>query len=144
MNTKNVEFTRSVDYNFFRFIVSLLLKLIFKFDDETLKKVYFNVNSNNRKSNLLFNLINFLVFRSRKEDLIIRKSSGTLKFFLRLFCLMFYQTPLYIHLMNDLKNNLFSMLGTRPTLLVYGCENKNVTSAFISRFLSRKLAQKYK
>ena len=51
--------------------------------------------------------------------------------------------PLYNHLISSLKNNLFSLVGIKPSVVIFGCENKNVTSAFISRFLARKLAQKY-
>lgn len=100
--------------------------------------------NNSKNSILIDNIINFLIIRSTKEDLIMRKSNSLLKFFLRLFCLAFYQIPLYNHLVNSLKGNLFSLVGLKPSILVLGCENKNVTSAFISRFLSRKLAQKYK
>ena len=57
---------------------------------------------------------------------------------------MFYQTPLYSHLVNDLKKKLFNIVKLQPSIVVLGCENKNVTSNFISRFLARKLAQKYK
>jgi hypothetical protein len=144
LNTKNVEFVRSIDYNFFRFVVSLVLKLVFKLDESLLKRLYFNSGSNDRLADLLFNTISFLVFRNRKEDLVIRKSHNLLKFFLRLFCLVFYQIPLYKNFTSDLKSNLLSIVGVKPTLLVLGCENKNVTSNFISRFLARKLAQKYK
>lgn len=147
LNYKNVEFSRSVDYNFFRFTVLLILKLIFKFEEGVLKKAYLSSDSESHRtahSSLIFNLLSFLILRNRKEDLIVRKSTTVIKFFLRLFCLMFYQIPLYNYLVNDLKNNLFCVLNIRPTLVVLGCENKNVTSAFISRFLSRKLAQKYR
>lgn len=144
LNAKNVEFVRSIDYNFFRFVVSLLLKLVFKLDENLLKRLYFNSGSDNRLANLLFNTISFLILRNRKEDLVIRKSHSLLKFFLRLFCLVFYQIPLYKNFTTDLKNNLFVIAGVKPSLLILGCENKNVTSNFISRFLARKLAQKYK
>lgn len=144
LNTKNVEFVRSMDYNFFRFVVSLLLKLVFKLDENLLKRLYFNSGSDDRLANLLFNTISFLVLRNRKEDLVIRKSHNLLKFFLRLFCLVFYQIPLYKNFMGDLKNNLSTIVGVKPNLFILGCENKNVTSNFISRFLARKLAQKYK
>lgn len=144
LSTKNVEFVRSIDYNFFRFVVSLLLKLVFKLDENLLKRLYFNSSFDNRLANLLFNTISFLILRNRKEDLVIRKSYNLLKFFLRLFCLVHYQIPLYKNFIGDLKNNLSFIIGVKPSLLVLGCENKNVTSNFISRFLARKLAQKYK
>lgn len=144
LNSKNVEFSRSVDYNFFRFVSVLVLKLIFKVDEQTLKNLSITGLSATRNSVLLDNIINFLILRNKKEDLIIKKSTNLVKFFLRLFCLTFYQTPLYKHVVNSLKNNLFFLTGSRPTIVVFGCENKNVTSAFISRFLARKLAQKYK
>jgi len=35
-------------------------------------------------------------------------------------------------------------MNVKASVVVLGCENKNVTSVFISRFLARKLAQKYK
>lgn len=143
LNSRNVEFSRSVDYNFFRFVVSLILKMVFKLDENLIKKMYFN-EGNNSISSLLSNLLVFLVSRNQKEDLLVRKSNSMLKFFLRMFCLIFYQKPLYTHLVNELQTNLISVLSIKPTLLVFGCENKNVNSAFISRFLSRKLAQKYK
>lgn len=140
---KNVEFARSVDYNFFLFLFSLLLKLLFKLDDNSLKQIYFN-SKYNRNSALINNILNFAVLRNKSEDLIARKSTTLLKFFLRTFCLMFYQTPLYSHLVNDLKKKLFNIVKLQPSIVVLGCENKNVTSNFISRFLARKLAQKYK
>lgn len=144
LNSKNVEFTRSVDYSFFRFIVLLLLKLIFKIDGQMLKNLSISGLNVNRSSILVDNLINFLIIRNKKEDLILKKSNSLLKFFLRMFCLMFYQTSLYDHIVNSLKNNIFLIIHLKPIITVFGCENKNVTSTFISRFLSRKLAQKYK
>jgi hypothetical protein len=141
--SKNVEFARSIDYNFFLFLLSLLLKLLFKLDDNSLKQVYFN-NKYNRNSVLIHSILNFAILRNRREDLIVRKSATLLKFFLRTFCLMFYQTPLYNHLVGDLKRKLFNVVKLQPSIVVLGCENKNVTSNFISRFLARKLAQKYK
>lgn len=147
LNYKNVEFSRSTDFNFFRFTALLILKLIFKFEEGVLKNAYFKnntVSSHGRHSLLIFNLLTFLVSKNRKEDLIIRKSTSAVKFFLRLFCLTFYQIPLYNYLISDLKINLTRVLNVKPTLIILGCENKNVTSAFISRFLSRKLAQKYR
>lgn len=147
LNYKNVEFSRSVDFNFFRFTALLILKLIFKFEEGVLKNAYFNSSGKltyNRRSSLIFNLLTFLTSRNRKEDLVIRKSTSAIKFFLRLFCLVFYQIPLYSYLANDLQSNLTSVLSVKPVLVILGCENKNVTSAFISRFLSRKLAQKYR
>lgn len=147
LNYKNVEFSRSTDFNFFRFTALLILKLIFKFEDGVLKNAYFKngINSiSDRYSFLIFNFLNFLLSRNRKEDLVVRKSTSAIKFFLRLFCLTFYQIPLYNYLISDLKGNLARVLNVNPTLVVLGCENKNVTSAFISRFLSRKLAQKYR
>lgn len=144
LNAKNTEFARSVDYSFFRFIVSLLLKLLFKTDENLLRQIYFANIVPNRKAILLSNIIGFLVFRSQKEDLLLKKSTSMLKFFLRLFCLMFYQIPLYNHLANELKFNLFSILKSRPYVSILGSENKNVTSNFISRFLARKLAQRYR
>ena len=143
LNSKNVEFSRSADYNFFRFIVCLILKMVFKFDENLLKNTYLNVSSN-PSSKLFSNLLIFLISRNQKEDLLVRKSNSMLKFFLRMFCLMFYQKPLYSHLISELQVNLSAVLNSKPSLLVFGCENKNVNSAFISRFLSRKLAQKYK
>jgi len=144
MNHKNVEFSRSVDYAFFRFVVLLLLKLVFKLDDQTLRNISVPGLNVNRTSILIDNLINFLIIRNKKEDLIVKKSGSLVKFFLRFFCLTFYQIPLYKHITVSLKNNLFSLVGLRPSIMIFGCENKNVTSAFISRFLARKLAQKYK
>lgn len=147
LNYKNVEFSRSTDFNFFRFTALLILKLIFKFEGGILKNAYFKNSTNSvsdRYSFLIFNFLNFLLSRNRKEDLVIRKSTSAVKFFLRLFCLTFYQIPLYNYLISDLKGNLARVLNVNPILVVLGCENKNVTSAFISRFLSRKLAQKYR
>ena len=144
LNSKNVEFARSIDHTFFRFVVSLLLKLTFKMDDQLLKNLYVSGSNASRSSTLISNIISFLVIRNYREDLVIRKSNNLLKFFLRLFCLSFYQIPLYNHLTSSLKNNLFSLVSIKPSVVIFGCENKNVTSAFISRFLARKLAQKYK
>lgn len=141
---KNVEFARSVDYSFFRLITLLLLKLVFKLDTKLLKDLSFNYSNTSRIPYLINNLIFFLVNRGKKEDLIIKRSNNLLKFFLRLFCLTFYQIPLYNHIINSLKNNLFLLLNTKVSVILFGCENKNVTSVFISRFLARKLAQKYK
>lgn len=143
LNSKNVEFSRSTDYNFFKFVVSLILKMVFKFDENLIKNLYFNASSSS-SSELFSNLLVFLISRSQKEDLLIRKSNSMLKFFLRMFCLMFYQKPLYLHLISELQVNLSPILNSKPNLFIFGCENKNVNSAFISRFLSRKLAQKYK
>jgi len=144
LNTKNVEFSRSFDYLFFRFIVTLLLKLVYKLDEGLLQQVYLKDNISSRNALLISNIVDFLILKSREEDLVLKKSNSMLKFFLRSFCLFFYQIPLYNHLVNELKSSLFRILKIRPYISVLGAENKNVTSSFISRFLARKLAQKYR
>jgi len=144
ISAKNVEFVRSFDYMFFRFVATLLLKLVHKLDENLLQQVYFKAGSNSRQAGLVSGVMDFLVLRGQKEDLTLKKSASLLKFFLRLFCLLFYQIPLYGYLINELRFDLFSVLGARPHVSVLGVENKNVTSSFISRFLARKLAQKYR
>jgi hypothetical protein len=93
---------------------------------------------------LISNILNFLSLRSSKEDLIVKKISTMARFFLRVYCLSFYQIPFYNHLVSPLKLNLFRILGNRVNISVLGVDNKNVNSIFISRFLARKLAQKYR
>jgi len=144
MGYKNIEFARSIDYAFFRFVVLLLLKLVFKLDGVMLRNLSTNDLNIAGVPSLINNVIAFLIDRNKKEDLIIKKSNNLLKFFLRFFCLTFYQIPLYNHIINSLKNNLFLLMNVKASVVVLGCENKNVTSVFISRFLARKLAQKYK
>ena len=143
LNTKSIEFARSTDYNFFRFLTTLILKLLFKVNENFFKYNHFT-NNFDRNLLLFYNIIDFVTLRNEKEDLIIRKSNNKLKFFLRIYCLLFYQVPLYAHIVNNLKTNLFNVVKFRPEILVLGCENKNVTSNFISRFLARKLAQRYR
>ncbi len=143
LNFKNAEFARSTDYSFFRFLILLILKLLFKSSDKFFKYTYLK-NLSDPSYTLFSSIINFLVLQNQKEDLVIRKSTHKLKFFLRLFSILFYQTPLYTHFTNTLKINIFNILKVYPKVVVFGAENKNVTSSFISRFLARKLAQKYK
>lgn len=143
LNSRNVEFSRSFDQDFFSFLLVLLLKLVFKFNENSLQQLYLG-NSTSRVSNILLNLISFLVLRGSKEDIVSRRLYSLLKFFLRVFSLIFYQLPLYKHLVKDLQVSLFSLSKIKPLVKILGCENKNVNSSFISRFLARKLAQKYK
>ena len=101
-------------------------------------------NLSNKKARLVSNMLDFLSLRSSKEDLVVKKISIMARFFLRVYCLSFYQIPFYNHLITPLKSDLFSILGSHTQINVLGIENKNVNSIFISRFLARKLAQKYR
>lgn len=144
LNHKNVEFTRSMDYDFFRFSTVLLLKLMFRCGDGLIRSVYLSKEPISKVGRLLQRLISFLFLRVNKEDLVLKRSINLTRLFLRVFCLTFYQIPLYNHIVKPLRIDLFSLLKLKPYISILGSENKNVTSIFISRFLARKLAQKYK
>lgn len=123
-----------------------MFKLFFKSQEDILLNSYVQEasNSSNKTVKLISNLLDFLTTRSHKEDLVVKKISVMSRFFLRVYCLSFYQIPFYNYLINPLKLNLFSILGGHAQINVLGVENKNVNSVFISRFLARKLAQKYR
>jgi hypothetical protein len=124
----------------------LIFKLLFRSQEEVLQNSYIQgaVNSSNKVVRLISNMLDFLSLRSSKEDLIVKKISTMARFFLRVYCLSFYQIPFYNHLINPLKSNLFRISGSNIQVSILGVENKNVNSIFISRFLARKLAQKYR
>lgn len=144
--SRNVEFSRSLNLDFFKFTILLVFKFFFKSQEAILQNSYIQgaTSSPNKMVKLISNILNFLSLRSSKEDLVLKKVSIMARFFLRIYCLSFYQIPFYNHLINPLKLNLFSMLGNHVQVSVLGVENRNVNSIFISRFLSRKLAQKYR
>lgn len=147
-STRNVEFTRSIDSNFFKFSALLAFKLLHKSSNQVISNAYFlNPNANNNKakfSRLLNYIVSFIATRAEKNDLVLKKITGFTKFFLRFYCLFSYQTPLYRYLVSSLHANLKLISSFNPQIAIYGVDNRNVTSLFISRFLARKLAQRYK
>jgi hypothetical protein len=144
--SRNVEFSRSLNLDFFKFTILLIFKFFFKSQEEVIQSSYVSgaANSLNKKVKLISNILDFLSLRSSKEDLVVKKISTMARFFLRIYCLSFYQIPFYDHLITPLKSDLFSILGSYTQINLLGVENKNVNSIFISRFLARKLAQKYR
>lgn len=146
-NSRSAEFSRSANNNFFKFLTLLVFKLIFKTKSNLLQIAYLFPllnDSSDKVAKLLYKLVDFLVLKSQSEDLVIKKINNTIRFFLRFYCLAFYQIPLYQNLINNFKSNFSLFLNEKIQVVVLGVENKNVTSIFISRFLSRKLAQKYR
>jgi len=142
--TKNAEFARSLNPDLFKFSILLVLRLFFRMDENLIQNVHSESTQNSSIATTVSNLVDFLLERSGNEDLIIRRISLVARFLLRMYTLGFYQVPLYTYIISPLRANLISILNTQPHLTLLGVENKNITSIFIARFLTRKLAQKYR